>query len=61
MRKRVTAAERQVSKATKGRLFVPPRALGLARALSEWLVMLLEGHETYANAKSLVDLLHLRC
>ena len=26
----------------------------------EWLVMLLEGHETYANAKSLVDLLHLR-
>ena len=30
------------------------------RPLGEWLVMLLEGHQTYANAKSLVDLLHLR-
>ena len=27
--------------------------------LGEWLVMLLEGHQTYANAKSLVALLHL--
>ena len=28
--------------------------------LGKWLVMLLEGHKAYANAKSLVDLLHLR-
>ena len=28
--------------------------------LGKWLVMLLEGHETYTNSKSLVDLLHLR-
>ena len=32
----------------------------LVAALGEWLVTPLEGHETYANAKSLVDLLHLR-
>ena len=32
----------------------------LLRSADMWLVMLLESHETYANAKSLVDLLHLR-